>query len=195
MCKKLSEMSLLELWRRFPILLTAHIDDWKDWFAGEKALLLRIFPAERGFKISHIGSTAIAGIWAKPIVDILVEAPNSGCFSECKAALAGAGYICMSEQPLRLSFNKGYTEQGYAEQVFHLHLRRNGDHDELYFRDYLNAHSDAAKEYEQLKLKLWKQYAYDRDGYTAQKSNFVAAVTAKAKAEFKGRYPADGQDI
>ncbi len=160
-----------------------------------KSVVASHFPGGAGFKISHIGSTAIAGIWAKPIVDILVEAPNSGCFSECKAALAGAGYICMSEQPLRLSFNKGYTEQGYAEQVYHLHLRRNGDHDELYFRDYLNAHSDAAKEYEQLKLKLWKQYAYDRDGYTAQKSNFVAAVTAKAKAEFKGRYPADGQDI
>lgn len=46
-------------------------------------------------------------------------------------------------------------------------------------RDCLNAHSDAAKEYEQLKLKLWKQYAYDRDGYTAQKSDFVAALQQK----------------
>ena len=65
-----------------------------------------------------------------------------------------------------MSFNKGYTEEGFAEKVFHLHLRYFGDNDELYFRDYLNERPDIAEKYEQLKLSLWKKYEHDRDGYT-----------------------------
>lgn len=85
----------------------------------------------------------------------------------------------MSERDL----NKGYTPQGFAERVFHIHLRVAGDIDELYFRDYLNAHPEVAKEYERLKLSLWKEYEHDRDGYTAAKSAFVSKYTELAKAE------------
>lgn len=188
MGKNLSEMRLAELWRLFPIYLTEHRDCWKDWYAAEETFLRKALAAERGIRLSHIGSTAVAAIWAKPIVDILLEVPEDCDFNLLKKTLIHAGYTCMSERPRRISFNKGYTEKGFAEKVFHLHLRCLGDHDELYFRDYLNAYPDTAKEYEALKLKLWKQYAHDRDGYTAQKSEFVTAVTAKAKTAFKGRY-------
>ena len=94
----------------------------------------------------------------------------------------------MSEESERLSFNKGYTENGFAERAFHLHLRKAGDNDELYFRDYLNAHPDMAKEYEKLKLSLWKQYEHNRDGYTERKTAFVKAYTQRAKTEFANRY-------
>lgn len=194
MGKKLFEMSLAELWRLFPIYLTEHQNCWKDWYAAEKALLQKSLAAERGIRLNHIGSTAVASIWAKPIVDILLEVPEDCDFSLLKKKLIYAGYNCMSEQPRRMSFNKGYTEKGFEEKVFHLHLRRLGDHDEVYFRDYLNAHPDTAKEYEALKLKLWKRYAHDRDGYTVQKSEFVTAVTVKAKTEFKGRYSSGNRD-
>ena len=50
----------------------------------------------------------------------------------------------MSESPNRVSLNKGYTEQGFAES-FHLHLRMTGDHDEIYFRDYLCQHQISPK--------------------------------------------------
>ena len=185
MRKKLSEMSLAELWQLFPIYLTEHRDCWKDWYAAEETLLRKALATERGIRLSHIGSTAVVAIWAKPIVDILLEVPEDCDFIFLKKTLIHAGYNCMSEQLRRMSFNKGYTEKGFAEKVFHLHLRCLGDHDELYFRDYLNAHPDTAKKYETLKLKLWKQYAHDRDGYTAQKSEFVAAVTAKPKQPLK----------
>lgn len=87
----------------------------------------------------------------------------------------------MSENSRRLSFNKGYTEKGFAEKVFHLHLRREGDNDELYFRDYLNQFPDTAKEYEKLKLGLWKQYEHNRDSYTDAKTDFVKKYTLIAK--------------
>ena len=183
--KKLSEMSLKELWHLFPIILTGHKSYWKDWYNEEAETLKKILPADMVLRISHIGSTAIEGIWAKPIIDILVEITEHSDFRSLKDYLATAGYQCMSESNRRMSFNKGYTEHGFAERVFHLHLRRFGDNDELYFRDYLNVHPDIAGRYEKLKIGLWKQYEHDRDGYTEAKTEFIREFTCKAKIEFK----------
>lgn len=179
MGKKLSEMTLEELWELFPIFLTEHQDCWEQWFREKQAELAALLPS--GSRISHIGSTAIRGIWAKPIVDILMEVPDRAAFSTAKAVLVEKGYILMSEGENRASFNQGYTEQGFAQRVFHLHLRLTGDNDELYFRDYLNAHPEAAKEYEALKLKLWKEYEHDRDEYTRQKTELVRKYTELGK--------------
>jgi GrpB-like predicted nucleotidyltransferase (UPF0157 family) len=76
----------------------------------------------------------------------------------------------------------------FAEKVYHVHLRLVGDNDELYFRDYLNAHPQTAKEYEALKLRLWKEFEHDRDACTEAKTEFIKAVTAKARQEYAGRY-------
>jgi GrpB-like predicted nucleotidyltransferase (UPF0157 family) len=94
----------------------------------------------------------------------------------------------MSQTENRLSFNKGYTEEGFAERVFHLHLRFAGDNDELYFRDYLMQFPAVAGEYEKLKLSLWKEYEFCRDGYTNAKGEFVKKYTQKAKELYKDRY-------
>lgn len=119
---------------------------------------------------------------------MLAELPQSLTPAQARDILVQNGWLCMSEEPHRISLNKGYTSEGYAERVFHLHLRRFGDCDELYFRDYLNAHSEIAKEYEALKRSLWKQFEHDRDGYTAAKTDFVTAQTAAAKAYYKYQY-------
>ena len=75
MNKKLSEMSMEELWELFPIFLTEHQTCWNEWYAEEEMFLKRVIPqAER---ISHIGSTAIGSIQAKPIIDILAEVPRA----------------------------------------------------------------------------------------------------------------------
>ena len=177
MGKRLSEMTLEQLWELFPIVLTEHDDRWAEYYAEEAAELKRILP--EGIVINHIGSTAVKGIWAKPIVDILVEA--DGNLNDIAALLCGNGWIVMCEQPKRISLNKGYTENGFADKVFHLHLRYVGDNDEIYFRDYLNAHPEIAKQYESLKLELWKRFEHDRDGYTQAKGEFIAKHTLRAK--------------
>ena len=94
----------------------------------------------------------------------------------------------MAESEKSISFNKGYTENGFAERVYHLHLRMEGDHDELYFRDYLNEYPAIAAEYEALKLRLWKQYEHNRDDYTESKAAFVKDQTRRAKLDFGNRY-------
>ncbi len=188
MGKGLSEMTLQELWELFPIILTEHQPIWRQWYAEEEALLWELLPPEKVRRISHIGGTAIEGIWAKPTVDILVEIAPDCDMDYLRKLLEKGGYRLMSRGDRRISLNKGYTENGFAERVFHLHVRDAGDHDELYFRDYLNEHLDIAKEYERLKLSLRKKYEHDRDGYTLAKSEFVTEITGQAKAVYRNRY-------
>lgn len=171
MGKKLSEMSLEELWQLFPIILTEHKEEWAAWYEEEKEILAALLPGD--VVIHHIGSTAIKGIWAKPIVDILIEVPDAERLVAAKDTLTANGYICMHQEGKRISLNKGYTENGFAEKVFHIHLRITGDNAEIAFRDLLNSDEKLARQYEELKLSLWKKYEHDRDGYTDAKTEFV----------------------
>jgi len=184
MGKKLSEMTLEELWQLFPIFLTEHDQRWADMYLQQEASLRDLLKSEDILCISHIGSTAINGICAKPIIDILLEVTTGCDINDIASLLTENGWICMSRSAERMSFNMGYTENGFAERVYHLHLRRAGDRDEVYFRDYMNAHPEAAKEYEALKLRLWKEYEHDRDGYTAAKADMVRRYTTMAKLGF-----------
>ena len=188
MHKRLSEMTLEELWQLFPIFLTEHKDCWNLWYEEELNQLNTILPSKTVRRISHIGSTSVNTIWAKPIIDILVEIDLDSDMDTIKKVLVKNGYICMSEEEHRISFNKGYTENGFAEKVYHIHIRYAGDNDELYFRDYLNENPETAKEYETLKLELWKKYEHNRDGYTESKTQFVKKYTLIAKEKYGTRY-------
>ena len=188
MSKKLSAMSLEELWELFPIILQEHQCIWSEWYEEELKALQQMIPLKIMKRISHIGSTAVNSIWAKPIIDILLELENKYDLSHIKEILLRNGYQIMSEETGRMSFNKGYAEEGFEEKVYHLHVRYAGDHDELYFRDYIREHKDIAQEYEQLKLKLWRQYEHNRDAYTHSKTEFIIKYTKRAKEEFGCRY-------
>ena len=84
MGKKLSELTLEELWQLFPIILTEHKDYWKEWYKEEESLLKKMLSTQNIIRISHIGSTAINGIWAKPTIDILIEIPKESKISKIK---------------------------------------------------------------------------------------------------------------
>ena len=105
-----------------------------------------------------------------------------------KSILIQNGYICMSESKKRKSFCLGYTKNGFADKVYHLHLRYENDHDELYFRDYMIENANLAVEYEKLKISLWKKFEHDRDGYTAAKEEFVKKYTNVARKKYQDRY-------
>jgi len=192
MSPSLEEMSLEELWQLFPIFLREHQDEWKDWYAEERLRLLSFLPEHQIVRLSHIGSTSIETIWAKPIVDILLEIPKEADMAVMRDLLLQNGFLLMSESQGRMSFNKGYTPSGFAERVFHLHLRYEDDNDELYFRDYLQEHPAVAKDYEKLKLSLWKQYEHNRDAYTDSKTDFIKKYTKEAKRLYGRRY--EGED-
>lgn len=175
MSKDLKDMTLKELWELFPIVLAPHNPDWHEW-AREEIIALSDLLEDHGPIINHIGSTAIPGIQAKPTIDILVEIAPDADWQGVRAMMEDAGYICMSFPDNRKSFNKGYTPAGYADKVFHVHVHRIGDNEEILFRDYLLAHPEYAEEYEKLKLSLLSKYKSNRDGYTEAKSEFVKTI-------------------
>ena len=188
MKKELSEMTLEELWELFPIFLVPHDKKWNEYFYDIKKTLTGLLSNQPIVRISHIGSTAIQGIWAKNIVDVMVEISEKADMKEIAHTLEQNGFIKMFSETNRISLNKGYAKEGFADKVYHILLRYAGDDDELYFRDYLNEHPDIAKGYETLKLQLWKQYEHNRDAYTDAKSDFVRKWTAEARKGYGKRY-------
>lgn len=191
MKKTLTEMTQEELWELFPIILKAHNPRYKNWYEQQAEELLNTLAHKDIYRMNHIGSTAVDGLIAKPTVDILLEM-NRGCdMEQLRKTLGEDDWIYMSGElhpEYRLVFNKGYTLQGFAEKVFHLHVRYAGDWDELYFRDYLMVHSDVARAYEELKKRLCAEFKHNRDAYTQAKGDFIQGATEKARKEMQGKY-------
>ena len=184
----LDKMTIKELWGLYPVALVAPKSNWKTWYREEEAELRKVIPASVIYRIEHVGSTALSNIWAKNIVDIMLEVRSQDDLLKVRNILLGHGYRCMSQGAHRISLNKGYMTDGITTRVFHLHVRLVGDHDELYFRDYLNEHPEAARAYEKLKLELCRQFGNNKEQYIAHKTEFVQKYTAIAKQLYKNRY-------
>ena len=181
--KLLSEMTLEELWQLFPIILSPHNPEWKNFYKTEADLLQKHF-GQNAARIRHIGSTAVAGLLAKPTVDILLETADDVDLATIRQLAVECGYTVMAETTVpeyQLDLCKGYTPLGFAEKVFHLHIRHLGDWDEPYFCKYLNQHPEKAQEYADLKMKLQTQFKHDRDAYTAAKGEFIRKCVKVAR--------------
>lgn len=189
MGKDLEKMSLAELWQLFPIILGEHNPAYRQWYEQQVQELKQIFGASV-LRINHIGSTAVPNLVSKPCVDILLELAHDWDMQQIITETRAAGWLLISVEstPLKVVLNQGYTEQGFAEKVFHLHVRRLGDWDELYFRDYLLTHPEVARDYAALKQTLAEKFTHNRDGYTKAKTEFIAGMTTLARAEFGPRY-------
>ncbi len=165
---------------------TKHNPAWTEFFLQEEDLIAkRLNKKKEGIlRITHIGSTSVPGIMAKPTIDILLEIPDATDCTQLITEIENLGYhyIPKPENPApHMMFVKGYTPEGFRGQSYHLHVRYRGDWDEPYFRDYLSAHPHIAKEYEYLKISLAEEYHNDRDGYTAAKTGFITRITEYAR--------------
>jgi len=190
MMKELSEMTLEELWQLFPIILKEHNPEYKQWYHAEKVNLIEKF-GKQIIRINHIGSTAVEGLIAKPTVDILMETSADSDLQEMKEKLLSMGWLLMNstDSPkFKQTYNKGYTKMGFADKVYHLHVRYRDDWNELYFRDYLMENPETARAYEKLKLSLMAKYKHNRDAYTEAKGEFILAVTEKARKKYGNIY-------
>jgi len=191
MAKSLGEMTNEELWALFPIVLAPHDPRWNERYVAEADRIVAALGQDQVARISHIGSTAVSGLVAKPTIDILLEVVPDTDVAAIDAAFASVGFG-VSPQPNHPAphrmYLKGYTPEGFRGQVFHVHVRHPGDWDEYYFRDWLQEHPDTAKAYAALKQELIQTYKHDRDGYTDRKTAFVREMTARARAAYGPRY-------
>ncbi len=182
-----SKVTAARLSELFPVLLEEHNPLWTDYYLGEKALLESVFGSKL-IRISHIGSSSVPGLLAKPTVDILLEISRNTDLNAVTDRMQDDGYVVNTPEADLIMYLKGYTPEGFRGQAFHIHVRHSGDWGELYFRDYLMAHPEKAVEYAALKTALKEQFPFDRDGYTAAKGQFVLDCTEQARMEFPGRY-------
>ena len=183
-------MSLEELWRLFPIIISEPRPEWAEIYRREKDALESAVPGHCIRRLSHVGSTAVPGLAAKPTIDILLEVGPDSLVFEVPALVEKCGYREMhrDEAQMRLVLVKGYTEKGFRGQAFHLHVRPWRDWDELYFRDYLAAHPEEAQKYAGLKHSLKEKFEFNRDAYTEGKTELITAMTRRAREEMPGRY-------
>jgi GrpB-like predicted nucleotidyltransferase (UPF0157 family) len=163
------------------VAVVPHDPQWQAAFEMES----KSIAAALGYTvvaIHHIGSTAIPSIYAKPIIDVLVEVNDLGQVDAQLAAMVLLGYEAMGEYgiPGRRFFRKN-TPAGV--RTHHIHTFTIGSAQverHLAFRDYLRAHSETAQQYSQLKRELAKKHPQNIDRYMDGKDEFIKAVDQKA---------------
>ncbi|MBE9032395.1 GrpB family protein [filamentous cyanobacterium LEGE 11480] len=153
---------------------------WPLLFDIERRQLLRVLDGEMWLGIEHFGSTAVPGLAAKPIIDILITVP---CLDVARhgfvSSLTDFGYVFWADNPRtdRLFFVKGMPPFG-DRRTHHIHVAECPSEmsDRLKFRDYLRQHPSERDAYACLKRSLASQFKFDREAYTAAKSEFVARI-------------------
>jgi GrpB-like predicted nucleotidyltransferase (UPF0157 family) len=133
--------------------------------------------------IHHIGSTAIPGIYAKPIIDLLVEIENLVKVDEQNSSMESLGYEVMGEFgiPGRRYFRKDNQK---GDRTHHIHTFKVASEQverHLAFRDYMIAHPEDAQKYSELKRRLAREYPTTIDGYIDGKDGFIKEMDKKAE--------------
>lgn len=177
-----------EVYKDDAIELVPYDPAWPLLAAREIQKLREILPTRHVLDIQHVGSTAIPGLLAKPIIDIQIAVDSlSAIKPQAINQLKALGYAFWDENPdvERLFFVKGMPPYGNKREA-HIHIVEPASkhwQDKLQFRDYLLAHPNTAHDYAQLKQVLAEAYCYDREQYTQSKTSFIEAVLRHASQD------------
>jgi GrpB-like predicted nucleotidyltransferase (UPF0157 family) len=158
-----------------------HDPRWRDAFEAEAKHVAAAL-GENVVAIHHIGSTAIPNIYAKPIVDLLVEVGDIAEVDGRSSAMESLGYEVMGEYGIhgRRYFRKDNRE---GIRTHHIHTFEAGSAEvehHLAFRDYMIAHPADAQRYGELKRKLAEQHPQSPDGYMDGKDGFIKEMNRQA---------------
>ena len=175
---------------REAIAIAPYDPRWPELFRQEKQHLLSCLPSDLIRRIEHFGSTAVPGLAAKPIVDMLVEVTD---LRETRLRITpileaqGYEYFWRPTEgddgpPFYAWFIKREPRTGARTHHIHMVEGTFVEHwDRLLFRDYLIEHPEVAREYEALKVRLSAVSPTDRVAFTRGKTEFVLKVTRQAK--------------
>lgn len=159
---------------------------WPARFEAEAARLRAVLAGlDLGpFRLEHFGSTAIPGIAAKPIIDIMLVSSDRSRWPGLIEPIERLEYVYWADNPRRdrMFFVKGMPPLG-ARRTHHVHVRTPDDaRPALVFCEYLRRHRDAVARYARLKRELEARHPTDREAYTAGKAQFVAEILREADA-------------
>ncbi len=165
------------------VVIVEYNPNWPQHYA-EEAGRIKDAGGPALVAIEHVGSTAIPGLAAKSVLDILVGVTTLDAGWAAVPAFEALGYECRGENgiPGRLFFRKGLVQY---KRTHHLHLMETS-HEQwgsmLTFRDYLRTHPETARQYEQLKRDLAVRFSDNRAAYTNSKADFVQGIIQKVLA-------------
>ncbi len=168
--------------------MVAYNPQWPKAFDEEAKQVVTAI-AENVVAIHHIGSTAIPGIYAKPIIDLLVEVKDIIQVDQQNGAMTALGYEVVGEfgVPGRRFFSK---DNEVGDRTHHVHAFQTGSPEiqrNLAFRDFMIAHPNHAQTYSELKRDLAKQFPRDIESYVQGKDGFIKAMQKHAIAWYEQR--------
>lgn len=167
-----------------PVVIVDYDPRWPE--AYERARL-DIVAAGGGdvVAVEHVGSTAVPGLSAKPIIDIMAGVRCLADVERFRPALEAAGYVYHPEMEQFIPDRRYFTKGSGGVSVQHLHVAEHGGEfweRHLLFRDYLRAHPEARAAYDRLKRQLAARFRDDRPAYTDAKTEFIEGIVARARA-------------
>ncbi len=177
----------IETLTRERIVVAPYEHEWPARFAELEMLLQRSLPLGICTRIAHIGSTAVPGMSAKPIIDVQVEVTSlDRVRREVVPVMNDLGfeYIwrpTMGEQAPFYAWFIGRNMAGQRTTHVHMVEPDTASADRIIFRDFLRNHPDTAASYERLKSQLLEAHANDRAAYTLGKSAFINAILDHAR--------------
>lgn len=163
------------------IEVVPHDPRWREEFDKESAQIAAAL-GKNVAAIHHIGSTSIPGIYAKPVIDMLVEVEDIAEVESRSAEMGSLGYEVMGEFGIagRRYFRKDDSAGVRTHQV---HAFEAGSPDvvrHLAFRDYMITHPEEARAYSELKRKLAAEHPYSMDAYMDGKDGFIKEIDTHA---------------
>jgi GrpB-like predicted nucleotidyltransferase (UPF0157 family) len=165
------------------IVIVEYDPSWAELYKKENDSLDGVFSAA-GAVIEHVGSTAVEGLGAKPIVDIMVGLDSLNEMQDRMDELAALGYEYVPEYEAEVPERRFFRKTGADLRKYHLHCvcRDTGFfHDHILFRDSLRSDEELASEYLKLKRNSAAWYPYDRLRYNESKTDLIKAALAEAR--------------
>jgi GrpB-like predicted nucleotidyltransferase (UPF0157 family) len=157
--------------------------EWPAQFEAEKRVLRPALSPWLVGEIQHIGSTAVVGLSAKPVIDIMTPVAS---LHDSHAVIAAAALVGYVYYPYRAEVMHWFCKPSPHVRTHHLHLVPLGSqlwHDRLSFRNALRSSQALSDEYTNLKIRLAKQFPNDREAYTQGKAPFVQRVLSLSGPE------------
>ena len=169
--------------KRGVVSLSMHDANWRNVFELERELLCRLI-GEVALQVEHIGSTAVADLLAKPIMDIAVSVSDLNQMQHWAPKLEAVGYTYFGDRENRGDHFFAKGPDGCRTVYLHIVEEHSGLMDQyVRFRDRLRSNTSARQQYAELKIWLAALYGSDRKRYTAGKSEFIARLCREDEQE------------
>ena len=169
------------------ILIAPYNPEWHILFEGEAKFLRLKLPISLVKRIEHFGSTAVPGLAAKPIIDMLIEVTSlDKTQKQIVPLLESEGYDYFWRTDVEPAYAWFVKRDSEGKRTHHIHMVEADSKlwERLYFRDYLREFPEEAKCYAELKRALSEKYSNDRIAYTEGKAEYVKSITERAKGYY-----------